>query len=269
MWVGTTLSALELLTIKSFLSCGHEFHLYAYDEISTPLPEGTVLIDASEILPRENIFRYKHTNQFGHGKGSLGGFSDLFRYKLLFEKGGWWVDMDVTCLKPLNFQEEYVFRTHQHLQLVGNIMKCPAGSPILKKCFDRALTEVDAENCDWHKPIQILVDEVLGASMHQYIRDFSNADSWKIIRRLLTRQIDIPESWLAIHWVNEEWRRNSIPKHFWLPGTSFSALMENSGIEYIVPAAEELKLLRKNLSYASAVRKQLPHKLGVGKWMKD
>jgi hypothetical protein len=31
------------------------------------------------------------------GKGTYAGFSDLFRYKMLFDRGGWWVDTDVVC----------------------------------------------------------------------------------------------------------------------------------------------------------------------------
>jgi hypothetical protein len=98
LWVGSELSALELLSIKSFLFHGHEFHLWLYESIQTPLPDGVIVQDANKILAKKHVFRYKNKSNFGHGKGSLAGFSDIFRYKLLYDKGGWWADMDITCL---------------------------------------------------------------------------------------------------------------------------------------------------------------------------
>ena len=40
--------------------------------------------------------------------GSLAAFSNLFRYKLLLERGGWWVDTDVICLRPFRVRDELV-----------------------------------------------------------------------------------------------------------------------------------------------------------------
>jgi hypothetical protein len=34
----------------------------------------------------------------GIGRGSVSAFSNLFRYYLLHQMGGWWVDADVVCL---------------------------------------------------------------------------------------------------------------------------------------------------------------------------
>jgi hypothetical protein len=221
LWIGKTLSPTELLTIKSFIANGHDFVLWAYDKIETPLPDGTLLKDANEIFPRKNVFCYKYSNQFGHGKGSYAGFSDIFRYKLLYIHGGWWTDMDVTCLKPLDFETEYVFRTHHSLQLVGNIMKCPKNSILMKKCFEEAVAKVDENNRDWHLPIQILIDNVKKAGLTSYIREFSNPDSWNLIRKYLRSKPEIPNKWHVIHWVNEEWRRNKIDKHIYLKNSLF------------------------------------------------
>jgi hypothetical protein len=104
LWIGETLGKMELLTLRSFVRYGHEFHLWLYDDIATPLPAGVVVQDASEIIPRKAVFQRAETDfETGVGKGSYGApFSDLFRYKLLYEKGGYWADMDVTCLRPLS-----------------------------------------------------------------------------------------------------------------------------------------------------------------------
>ncbi len=231
LWIGTKLSTSEILTIKSFLNFNHKFVLWAYAKIETELPEGTQLRDASEIIPRENVFCYKDSNQFGHGKGSYAGFSDIFRYKLLYEYGGWWTDMDVTCLKPLNFESEYVFRTHHSLPLVGNIMKCPKKSELMKKCYEEAITQVDENNTDWHLPIQILVDNVELFKLNKYIKDFSNPDSWNLIRIYLQKDPSLPNNWHIIHWVNEEWRRNNINREFFIKKSLFYKLLKKYNIQ--------------------------------------
>jgi hypothetical protein len=92
---------MERLCITSFLRNGHPFHLYAYREIEG-VPDGTVVLDANEILPASRIFKYT-------GYDSYAGFSNFFRYKLLYDKGGWWVDADTVCLKPFEFHEPFVF----------------------------------------------------------------------------------------------------------------------------------------------------------------
>ncbi|MBN2777747.1 MAG: hypothetical protein JXR36_08895 [Bacteroidales bacterium] len=245
LWIGKTLSPTELLTIKSFIDNGHNFVLWAYDEIETPLPEGTILNDANEIFSRKYVFCYKYSNQFGHGKGSYAGFSDIFRYKLLYLHGGWWTDMDVTCLKPLDFEDEYVFRTHHSLPLVGNIMKCPPNSKLMQRCFEEAVAKVDENNTDWHLPIQILIDNVYNLGLEKHIREFSNADSWNLIRNFLKHNPNLSQNWYIIHWVNEEWRRNKIQKNTFIKKSLMYSLMQKHQID--VKKTSPLKYISQNI----------------------
>src|SRR5262245_50707816 len=101
LWIGERLGTMGRLGLASFLANGHEFHLYCYDRISD-VPKGAVIRDASEILPRDQAFAY----QTGFGQGSHSGGSNFFRYKLLLERGGWWVDTDVVCLQRFDFANE-------------------------------------------------------------------------------------------------------------------------------------------------------------------
>jgi len=141
IWVGDPLSDRELLCISSYLSNGHEFHLYTYDKHEN-LPAGTVIKDANEFLPEKEIetFRYKAN------------FCDYFRYAMLYKRGGWYVDMDSVCLRPLNFSSEYVFGTcgvdiaginpvdlscNGAECYIGNaFIKVPVNSPIIAFCRD-------------------------------------------------------------------------------------------------------------------------------------
>ncbi len=98
LWVGDRLSTMEQLCIRSYLANGHEFHLYTYGYCKG-VPEGTINEDASTIVPREDIKRFRN----------LPNFSDWWRWNLLYKKGGWWVDLDTVCIRPLDFADEYVF----------------------------------------------------------------------------------------------------------------------------------------------------------------
>src|SRR5574343_376774 len=129
LWLGSNkLSHLELLTLNSF-SKYCEFHLWHYEPISGKIPRKVVLRNGEEILPKERIFRYPEKMMLGFGGNSYVGFSEIFRYKVLYELGGWWSDMDVTLLKPLEeITDDYFFRNHGVLSVVGNIMKAPPKS---------------------------------------------------------------------------------------------------------------------------------------------
>lgn len=231
LWIGNTLSSLELITINSFIANGHIFRLWVYEPIATPLPKGVIISDASEIIPADKIFRYKHNNQFGHGKNSLAGFSDLFRYKLLYEKGGWWVDMDVTCLKHFDFEADYVFRNHHKLLMVGNIMKCPQGSELMLHCYEEALTQVNAENRDWMLPIKILNTNIKKLGLEKHITVLSNKDSWYDIRKFFGKEMNLPTHWYALHWNNEELGRNSVNKAAHVANSLYGKLIAKYSIQ--------------------------------------
>lgn len=246
LWIGQHLTALELLTIHSFLQQGHAFHLWAYDDIQTPLPAGTHLQDANEILDRQHIFSYKNTTTTGQGKGSLAGFSDVFRYKLLYEKGGWWADMDITCLRPLDFEAPYVFRDHDFLPVVGNMMKCPAGSPLMLDCFEQATRQVDANNTEWLKPILILNEQIEKHGLTQYIRpNISNPDRWEVVDYLRHFSPTLPDHYHFIHWMNEGWRSLGIDKNSCIAGSLLAQKMKEH--EIAVNTVELERPLQKRL----------------------
>lgn len=145
LWIGR-LSTIERLSICSFLAHGHPVHLYVYD-LALDVPEGTTLLDAREILPQPDI---DMSGRYPHGPRH---FSNLFRYTLLLRKGGWWVDLDMVCLKPWSFPEPYVFAfeiasVEHMLGGLGNriiaceVMKLPAGDELMRQAI-AAMEAVD------------------------------------------------------------------------------------------------------------------------------
>ncbi len=100
LWIGTELSVMERLSIASFLANGHQFQLFVYSDVKN-IPAGTIVRDGEEILPASAIFRYRDN-------GSYAGFSNFFRYELLWKFGGWWVDLDTICLQRFGSPDDYV-----------------------------------------------------------------------------------------------------------------------------------------------------------------
>ena len=148
LWYGSTmLGQMERLSIESFLRHGHDYHLYSYDDI-TNLPKGAVQRDARDIHPTFEMIK----NRDGKVLGAA--FSDLFRYKLLHDKGHFWADLDVVCIRPFDFDEEVVLAAEMHrphVQLkypidpksnIGincNVMRFPARSAEMAYCYEQAL----------------------------------------------------------------------------------------------------------------------------------
>lgn len=209
LWIGTRLSKLEQLTLRSFVRHGHEFNLWAYDEILDPLPSAVKLRDATKILPRERIFRKSENDpSAGVGQNSYGPFSDLFRYKLLHDVGGIWIDMDVTCLRPFDFADPYVFRPHT-IGVIGNLIKAPRGSELMQRAFEHAEQIADC-NVSWLALNRILSRFVFSLRLDNYIkRDIINEGSLNdtIVDYAGSPYRNPPANWYGIHWANEYWSK--------------------------------------------------------------
>jgi hypothetical protein len=131
LWVGERISPLEYLCIESFLAHGHRYVLYAYGPVAG-LPPECELADAGTVLPEEDVFYYG-----GKHAGSPAGFANLFRYRLLAHRGGWWVDTDVLCCCADLPDSEYVFAQEKANRYGNAILHVPAGSALMSLAFER------------------------------------------------------------------------------------------------------------------------------------
>jgi len=123
-WHGPPLSRVERLCLASFARNGHPVELHVY-EPPPHVPAGIRIRDAAEILPRDALFLHKRT-------GSVGLFSDWFRYKLLFERGGVWADTDVVCLAPFDYASELIFGWQDFRWLNNAVLGTPAGHELAR-----------------------------------------------------------------------------------------------------------------------------------------
>lgn len=207
LWIGNSFSLLEMLTMKSFIDNGMLFKLWVYNKnLEHYVPQGVQVCDANEIIEESRVFTYK-----GGGdcrEGSVGGFSDLFRYYLLLKQGGIYVDMDVTCLEPFNFDSDYAFRPHSHVFAVANVLKAPKDSAFLKRCIELTEKEVDRNNITWVKPVQIFSDVIKEFNLEKHVLPyeyFGNDSSEDVLcyktKNFFLHRAKLPK--YGIHWCRE------------------------------------------------------------------
>lgn len=200
-------SRLELLTLESFISHGHEFHLWMYDSPTCSLPNNVIVRDANEILTRDKIFTYKGLGDCR--KDSLGGFSDLFRYSLLYKIGGWYVDMDVTCLSNFNdLTSPYILRKHKTCGAVANIIKCPKESDFLASLIEESTLKITENNSNWILPLEIFNQHIVKYNLDKFFvpNDLFGDDDYETLKQFkygiyFLIKDNLPKK--AIHWCRE------------------------------------------------------------------
>ena len=205
LWVGNELSVMEQLSIASFLRNGHAYHLYVYEDVKN-IPSGTTIKDGNEILPAARIFQYKQ-------QASYAGFSNFFRYKLVLERGGWWVDTDTICLRPFDFEAEYVFSSEFAMGeefINSGIFKASAGSEVMSYAW-RVCEAKDPERIVWGETgPRLMAAAVREFSLERYTQPpevfcpIGYADWHKVLEP--NADLKLTARSYAIHLWNERWR---------------------------------------------------------------
>jgi hypothetical protein len=116
-WHGPPLSRIERLCMSSFVAHGHAVQLHVYEE-PQHVPAGVTICDAATVLPRSELFVHRSS-------GSLAVFADWFRYRLLAERGGLWVDTDVVCLRPFDHAGPEIFGWQDQSMINNAVLGLP------------------------------------------------------------------------------------------------------------------------------------------------
>ena len=233
LWVGGTLSLMEQLSLTSFVKHAHPVHLYTYEGV-TNVPAGVQLMDGREILGAERIFKYKR-------EGSYAGFSNIFRYKLLLDRGDFWSDIDVVCMRPWDFADEYVFSGAvqrrffglgaERLFIQSCVIKCPPGSAVMQYCYDTSSAK-NPQDLVWGEIGPNLLDEAVHRFNHvphvQKNGAFTIVD-WRRAGQLVSgsplavfkvkRAANRPGTY-GVHLYNEIWRQSGFDKNGTFPSKS-------------------------------------------------
>jgi hypothetical protein len=211
LWIGESfLSRMEIACIKSFLRQGYEYHLYAYEDFNN-LPQGAVLMDANSILTKDKIFQYQ--GSLNVGGGSYAGFSNFFRFQLLKENGGTWVDADIYCLKRLP-EYEYIFVKHSLDEITAGLIHCPKNCDFANYCCNV---------CDTKNPLHIKWSETGPALVHKAVHELNltqyvlEPDLYFPIRHtqlgLFFQNTELSSDVCTVHFWNEAWRRSGMKKN--------------------------------------------------------
>jgi hypothetical protein len=221
LWVKGTLKSLQRLCIKSFLDNGHEFHLYTYNP-DINAPTGTVIKDAKEIIANEKVFL--------DSRGTLACFSDWFRYELLYEKGGWWVDADQLCLKAFDFDSDYVFSSEHaggtFRKVNTNAIKVPPHSDIISYCLRFVRNSGSLDGSTWG----IMGPDLFNSYFEKYREHnvyvhaphvFCPVPYYYYYLLFNDILIDFTEKTYGVHFWNEMLRINKIDVDIRFPENSF------------------------------------------------
>lgn len=245
VWVGNSISQIEALCMKSFIRCGMSVKLHAYNVIKG-VPKEVEVCDANKIVLQKNIFKHM---------GSYAAFSDLFRWKLMFDEGGYYVDADVICLKGFDFQEDVVIGWESESKLITPTILGfnYSGHALSKQMLDNALNPLSIRPYDtfrikkkkilkrlmpkkvhalgWGEsagPIGLNNEFILNKEKYGIVPLPQNTFyripylEWeKFVVSNGANIDDLRKTSYAAHLWNEMWRQNGINKNEPFPKTSF------------------------------------------------
>lgn len=229
LWVGNKISKIEYMSYSSFIDKGFEYWLYTYENIPN-LPKKVIQKPANEILEEKYIQR--------DSNGSLGGFSDLFRWSLLAKNGGIYVDSDIICVKPFNIEGNAVAGEYnpdsKTVKESTQFLKFQKGNEVVEKARAYSLSK-DLKKIKWAeigpKLIQKLASGQDGVKILPY-ENFNCNHYWNwefVLSEKKTEYIlDIckKDNVYGIHLWNEMWRRKGIDKESEFKKNSFMDILE-------------------------------------------
>jgi len=259
-WHGKVLPPYQQLCLKSFIDHGHEVILYSYDRFD--VPAGVELRDATEFFPKDQVFFYSK----GPGAGSVAVFSDLFRFRLLHERGGWWVDTDVLCLSRDVPSAEIVFGFEDVSRLtVGSaVLKLPRGHDFASELYSAA--KDFGTDVDWGQIGPDLVTQLVRRHSCEHLvmeasqifplapRDALHA----LMPERRTEVLDRASGAIFLHLWNEMLRRAAVLDSIAPPPGSFLAdLCDKYGVQFetgLLYSSDEVKRLHENfIGYIKSV----------------
>lgn len=132
-WNGDALTPVEAACLASFIARGIQVRFFSYT--APALPPGVAWADASSVLPRERLF---------HFDGSPSAFSNIFRYKLLFEQGGWWVDTDVVMQGAGLPSVPHFWARQDRTRINGAVLKFPPGDALCERLLRESEARAEA-----------------------------------------------------------------------------------------------------------------------------
>jgi Glycosyltransferase sugar-binding region containing DXD motif len=119
----------------SMRAAGHPVRVWSYlpEKLDFLKPYGIEVLSASEVVPLGIFQRVLAGSEIRY-------FSDLFRYAVLYEHGGLWMDTDVILIRSFPFRGDFFFNLQWHDGAVcGNVAFAKPLSRHLRYLYELAL----------------------------------------------------------------------------------------------------------------------------------
>lgn len=194
-----------IAAMASMRAAGHPVRMWSYSPHKLEFLQayGVELRSAADIVPRGLFDRIVAGSEIRY-------FSDVFRYAVLYEQGGLWMDSDVVLLRPFPFQGDHFFNLqwrggHRGHFVCGNVMYAEPFSRHLRALYETSVERFfDASGWEFGMVGPRLLSDYLaseaGAGLRQRVFSptFFNPIDWTE-----TEQFDRPLVELA-DYLNDE-----------------------------------------------------------------
>jgi glycosyltransferase involved in cell wall biosynthesis len=128
-----------IVATTSMRAAGHPVVVWSYSpqKLDFLLPLGVEVRSAEDVMPRGLFERIVANSEIRY-------FSDIFRYAVLYEHGGLWMDTDVVLLRPFPFCGDYFFNlqwrgAHKGHFICGNVMYANPHSPHFRALYETSI----------------------------------------------------------------------------------------------------------------------------------
>ena len=131
LWIGGELSWMEQVCLKSFADKGQRITLFSYEDIPN-VPDGVIHRDARDVVDTDDFIKYRRRNSYAL-------FADWFRLKMIHQNPGMiWVDTDVYCHRPMEYDSDYVmgYQMPGSDSINNAVLGLPSQSRLLKTLLD-------------------------------------------------------------------------------------------------------------------------------------
>ncbi|MGO1597306.1 MAG: capsular polysaccharide synthesis protein [Sphingobacterium sp.] len=211
LWIDNVLGDHQKLCLESFVKNDVEVILYTYVRVDN-IPDNIIVKDANEILDQSFVFHDLYD--------SYATFSDWFRIKLLFDKGGWWIDADMLCIRPFDIDWPYVFATEiervsdkeEVTHICNCVLKMPQGSDIgrsILRRIEETLSTNSPKDLPWTSiGAKFIATELTNRKMFDYVvapEVFCPFDYSSYQNIFGEAEVELSETTYGVHLWNKMW----------------------------------------------------------------
>ena len=194
LWIGESLSEIEIISIKSFQKQGHIFELFTYGEVKN-IPSKTVVRDGNEML---------------------------------YDEGGTWVDLDMICIQPFIFNDKFIFSSERTKQKgafsslleetpSNNILKSPAKETFYLDLFSKCF--LNRKNVKKNTQFLVYMKELICKYEYEdYVKPaqfFNPIDWWNCKEFLYSRAESFPSKYGTTAYTREDVLKSCYSIHMW------------------------------------------------------